>query len=83
MIGFFVFKKFLLFSRFHRGYKKYPELLSVDIGEYGLKYDTPNELMWAIMLKWNIKQNAIPKNPAKYPSIIYANLIRRIWKLSD
>lgn len=31
---------------------------------------------------WATKQNAIPKNPAKYPNTIYANLARRTWKLS-
>lgn len=32
---------------------------------------------------WNIRQKAIPKNPAKYPTIIYANLTTRIWKLKE
>lgn len=32
---------------------------------------------------WKTKQNAIPKNPAKNPTIIYANLTTRMWKLKE
>lgn len=32
---------------------------------------------------WSTKQNAIPKNPAKYPAIIYKNLTTRMWKLKE
>ena len=52
--------------------------MSCEIGEYGLRYDTPNEFMPESTVIWNTKQNAIPKKPAKYPKIMYANLTTRI-----
>ena len=67
----FVFKKFLLFSRFHIGDKKYPKLSVFEAGEYGLKYDTPNEFILETIHKCKIKPKAIPRNPAKYPNIMY------------
>ena len=57
--------------------------MSCEIGEYGLRYDTPNEFMPESTVIWNTKQNAIPKKPAKYPKIMYANLTTRIWKLKE
>ena len=46
----------------------------LDTGEYGSKYDTPNEFILASIAKWHNIPNAIPKNPAKYPKKIYINL---------
>lgn len=34
--------------------------------------------MRASIVMWKVKQNAIPKNPAKNPTTIYANLITRM-----
>jgi len=78
-----VLRNSLLFSRFQRGGKKYSEPGFFETGENGLKYETPKELICANAVKWKTKQKAIPKNPAKYPIMIYTNLIRRIWKLNE
>lgn len=63
--GLLVFRKLLLFSVFHIGERKYPKLSEVEVGEKGLKYETPKELILASIAKCITSPKAIPKNPAR------------------
>lgn len=49
-------------------------MLKLVTGRYGAKYETPKDLVFASSMASVNRPIAIPKNPARYPRIIYINL---------